>query len=212
MLKLCNAPDAMIHHSVGIDSTSRYGDPGRQRWPTLCSSTIPRAGSRMKRAATAQSNPGTAAMKSAALQPQRCPTYPPTRKLKPNPIGNPSMKVAVARARCWVRNRSPMREIAAGAQLGLPDTDAETDHEQLPEVARQPRGGREQAPDEHAAGENVLAHTTIGQAAERDADEGVKQGERGPQRAQRGIAECTIPAESVPRLPPESGGRRSSSD
>ena len=42
MLKLCSAPDAITHSIVGIDSTSRYGLPGRRRAPTACASTMPR--------------------------------------------------------------------------------------------------------------------------------------------------------------------------
>ncbi len=47
MLKLCRAPDAITHQMVGMESTSRYGDPGRRLVPTACASTMPRCGSRI---------------------------------------------------------------------------------------------------------------------------------------------------------------------
>src|SRR5581483_3320274 len=51
-------------------------------------------------------------------------------------------------------------------------------------------GGRERAPDEHAAGENRAAFFPIGQTAERKAEHGVEQREDGAEQAERGVAEA----------------------
>ena len=78
MLKLCSAPEAMIHHMVGNDNTWRTtaknggvfasAEPGRSR-----------RGSKRNRAKNASTSPGTPATKKAACQPY-CAA---TRVLKP---------------------------------------------------------------------------------------------------------------------------------
>ena len=62
MLKLCSAPEAMTHHTVGIESTRRYGDPSRRLSPIGVASLMPRRGSRIHSAAIAHRTPGMPAM------------------------------------------------------------------------------------------------------------------------------------------------------
>ncbi len=120
MLKLCSAPDTMIHSSVGIDSTSRYGLPSRRRSPIACVSTVPRFGSRILSAANAQRTPGIAATKNARRQPQFCRIHPPAPLASPRPSGSPSIHTAIARPREEVGNRSPRSEVDAGEHVASP--------------------------------------------------------------------------------------------
>ena len=74
----------------------------------------------MNRAATASTSPGTPATKNAAGQPWCSATAPLTKKLSANPSGRPSMNTDIARARRSAGTRSPISELAAGAQLASP--------------------------------------------------------------------------------------------
>ena len=74
MLKLCSAPERMIHHMRRDREHERYGEPSRLRAPIGAVSACPRAGSLMNSAAIAHSSPGTPATKNAARQPYACAT------------------------------------------------------------------------------------------------------------------------------------------
>jgi hypothetical protein len=70
----------------------------------------------MKNMNTASSKPGTAAMKNGARQLSNALTIAPMVKNASNkPNGRPSIKMPIARARLCAGNRSPIRELAAGA-------------------------------------------------------------------------------------------------
>src|SRR5260370_36208236 len=111
MLKLWSAPERISHHIVGIVSSVRHGDP--ERAATVRDSVIPRAGSLMNIAAIAQRSPGIPATKNAARQPHVCATKLLTRYDSAIPIGSPSMKTDIARARRAGGEKSPINEVAA---------------------------------------------------------------------------------------------------
>src|SRR5215467_13123530 len=105
----------MIHHIVGIESTSRNGDPSRLCAPTSWTSAPPRAGSCITNASAAQMTPGIAANQKAGRQsPNALVTQPLTAKLNAIPIGSPIMKTDIAFARLVDGYKSPISELEAG--------------------------------------------------------------------------------------------------
>lgn len=70
----------------------------------------------MKNMNNASTKPGTAAIKNGARQLSKALTIAPmVKNASSRPIGRPSMKMPMARARRWAGNRSPISELAAGA-------------------------------------------------------------------------------------------------
>ena len=78
------------------------------------------------------------------------------------------------------------------------DPDAETNDEQLPEIARQAGGRRQQAPGEHADHKDTLTAGAVSQPAERNADEGVEQREGRAERTKCGVAEAPFTPNPFP--------------
>ena len=75
----------------------------------------------MRQASTASSNPGAVATKNVIRQPYDFATMPLMTLDRNKPSGRPSMKNEIARARRAGGKRSPMSELAAGAQLASPN-------------------------------------------------------------------------------------------
>ena len=109
-----------------------------------------------------------------------------TPKLNAMPMGRPSMKTERALARRCGRKRSPMSEEAAGAQVASPTPTPRRTTKSDQKLRATPEGG-EQAPDEHARGQDARARRAVRQAAQRHAHAGVEEREGSAQerRARR---------------------------
>src|SRR5882672_2092099 len=86
MMKFSSAPEAMIHHRVGIRRMLQTGFRG----PTGArDSDAPRIGSWSESSAGTSSTAGTAARTIAVRQPNACAAGPLKKLLKDWPIGTP---------------------------------------------------------------------------------------------------------------------------
>src|SRR5271168_1469663 len=94
MLKLNSAPEAMIHHRVGIRKTD-------QKEPVECAnvpvSAAPLRGSGNVRSSGMSNTAGSAAVTIAARHPKACAIGPLRKKLSALPTGTPSMNKARTR-------------------------------------------------------------------------------------------------------------------
>src|ERR1700751_5712167 len=117
MLKFSSAPEAIIHHSVGMRSTLHI-EPRASgaRWLSLA----PRSGSGIISKAGIRNNAGTAANTIAARQPYACAIGPLKKKPSAPPTGTPSMNSPSTRERLVGGNRSPSQLVAVGAQAASP--------------------------------------------------------------------------------------------
>jgi len=84
------------------------------------------------------------------------------------------MKIDSARARRSAGTRSPMSELAAGAQLRLADADAQPENHQHRKARCETGSERQDAPEGDAGGEDGLPPGAIRQSAERKADDRIQ--------------------------------------
>ena len=194
MLKLCSAPETMIHHSVGNRQHQPIRRAGRRFCPMLCGfdHAARRLSHEQRRDRAQQAR--QRGDEERRRQPHRCATKPPTRKLSPRPIGRPSMNSDVARARCSTGNRSPISEIAAGAQLASPTPTPRRTANSCQKLRARPEAAVSRLQRNTPPARMYLRHRAIGEPAERHADEGVEQRERGAERAERRVAQAPLPA------------------
>ena len=169
MLKLCSAPKAMIQPHRRHPSRHRATTANGRR-STLASCLTVRAaatGSQDEAARRRPIEPGHPSDEKRRPPAVLLRDPPLTKKLIASPSGRPSMKIDIARARRSAGTRSPISELAVGAQVAspTPTPSRKTNSDQKPHA--KPETKVMSAPEHHARREQPPAVPAVGQPAER---------------------------------------------